>query len=80
MKNLVKDQINFVSMNYEMFPKHTIFEHEFVLVLEKKKNPANQNTVLNTHFVLIGQIWSTSLKIILGFFLTVRLDIDLIYM
>ena len=35
MKNLVKDQINFVSMNYEMFPKHTIFEHEFVLVLEK---------------------------------------------
>jgi hypothetical protein len=43
--------------DYEIFTRiygHTNFEQEFVIVLQKKTATANQNTLSNKYFVLIG--------------------------
>ena len=53
----------------ERLPEGTWPDHEFVLVLETRT--ANQNTVSNKYFVLIGQFWSRSTKLLLESFMTV---------
>ena len=47
------------------------FEHKFALVF---KNTANHNTVLNKYFILTGQFWGQSIKIVLRSYMTARPD------
>ena len=53
---------------------HRTLENEFVLIVLKKQT-SNQNTASNNYFVLIGQLWSRSTKLVFKSFMMVRLEI-----